>query len=552
MRLNAFLLGAAVAVTGTLASSWFPGTKAAYNKWHETELERWLSDHDIPYPTPADRADLESLVDKNWNDYVVEPYNSWDTASLNNYIQAKGKEASDGAAETRDALVSQVKSNWAHTEDNARHAYANVKEWIFDSWTESQLKAFCDRNGIPVPQPRTRDSLLQKARSGYETAAKKAGETAAYPGSWLYKSWAESDLKSWLDSNGFPAPQPSSRDKLIASVRRNSRLAFLKAQAESARASERARATYTTLTDTIIDAWGESQLKEFCDKNDISVPQGTRVNELRALVRKRRAEILGEGVGASAASAFGAATSRAGNEYAKASDGAAAAAEDAFNYAAGTWSESRIKAYLDARGVPIPQHSNVDALRALARKHAHKAAGGWGAWTLDDFSRENLKHYLMQHGDSAAKAVAEQKDASRDALVSAAHSVYSSASSAGGATFASVTSAIASATAAAKQSTFDAWTDTDLKAYLDSYGVPVPQGSNLEQLKALARKHSTYFRYGTSTPSETLFAKIGDTARQGWNWVAQQLDLGSQAAQQKAAEAGSAAKAKVSEAREEL
>ncbi|RCI14207.1 hypothetical protein L249_5948 [Ophiocordyceps polyrhachis-furcata BCC 54312] len=551
-RLNAFVLAAAVAASGALASNWFPGSKSAYNKWHETELERWLSDHDIPFPTPADRADLEGLVDKNWNDYVVEPYKSWDTAQLSNFVKDKGTEASVQAADTKDDLLAQVKSNWEETEDNARQAYTNIREWIFDTWSESQLKSFCDRNSITVPQPRTRDSLLQKARSGYETAAKKAGETAAYPGNWLYKTWAESDLKSWLDTHGFPAPQPSSRDRLIASVRRNSRIAYLKAQVQAAGARASAREAYASMTDAIIDTWSESKLKEFCDKNGVSVPQGTRVNELRALIRKHRAEALSEGVGANAASAFGAATSRAGNEYAKATDDASAAVEDAFNYAAGVWSESRLKAYLDARGVPVPQNSNVDTLRALARKHAHKAAGGLGAWTLDDFSRENLRQYLKQHGDDAAKAAADQKDASRDALVGAAQSVYSSASAAGGATFASVTSAIASATAAAKQSTFDAWTDTDLKAYLDSYGVSVPQGSNLEQLKAMARKQATYFKYGTSTPSETFFAKMGDTARQGWNWVVQQLELGSQAAQQKAAGAESAAKAKVSEARQEL
>ena len=70
--------------------------------------------------------------------------------------------------------------------------------------------------------------MLQKARSTYETAAQKAGETAAYPGNWLYESWSgrfpqslafaeliltyrsESDLKEWLDKHGIPAPQPTS------------------------------------------------------------------------------------------------------------------------------------------------------------------------------------------------------------------------------------------------------------------------------------------------------------------------------------------------------
>ncbi|KAJ6445516.1 stress response protein (Ish1) [Purpureocillium lavendulum] len=526
MRCLAPLLTVAMAASGVVASSWFPGSKAIYNKWHETELERWLSDHEIPYPTPADRKDLESLVEKNWNDLIIEPYNKWDTARLSSYLKAKGKDARADADEAKDSLVSQVKANWYETEEATQNGWANVKDWILDTWTESQLKSFCDKHGIPVPQPRHRDTILQKARSAYETAARKAGETASYPGNWLYASWSESDLKSWL--------------------------AYLNAQSQAASASASAQAAYATLTDMIIDAWSESQLKDFADKNGIPVPQGTRVNELRALLRKHRAEFLGDTVGASAKSAFGAATSNARNEYAKATDSASLAAQDAFNQAVGLWSESRLKAYLDARGVPVPQRSSVDDLRALVRKHSHKAASGWTAWTFDDFSRKNLEEYLSKHGDKAARTAAKKKDASRDDLVKAAQSAYSSASTAGGATYASATSYISSATAAAKDSAFDSWSHSDLKAYLDSYGVPVPQGSKIDELRALARRQSTYFKHGTSSPGGTIFAKIEETAREGWNWISHQLNLGSQAAQEKAAEAEAVVKAKAKQAREEL
>ncbi|KFA63910.1 hypothetical protein S40285_03785 [Stachybotrys chlorohalonatus IBT 40285] len=552
MRYLNIALVVGIVAGGVTASSWFPGSKAAYNKWHETELERWLSDNNIPYPTPADRKDLESLVEKNWNDYVIEPYNNWDTAQLNGFLKAKGQEASSDAQQAKESLVSQVKANWYETEEKSHNAWASVKDWILDSWTESQLKSFCDKHGIPVPQPRHRDTLLQKARSNYETVAKKVGETTAYPGNWLYESWSESDLKEWLDTHGFPAPQPSTRDKLVASVRRNSRLAYLRGQEQAARASDSAQATYASLTDMVIDAWSESQLKEFADKNSIPVPQGTKINELRALVRKHRAEILGDNVASSASSAYGAATSNAQNQYAKASDSASLAAQDAFNQATDTWSESRLKAYLDARGVPVPHGSTKDQLRANVRKNAHKAASGWTAWTFDDFSYENLKNYLASSGNSAAKQAAEKKDATRDELLSAAQSAYSSASSAGGSNYASATSYLSAATASAKKGTFDAWTETELKAYLDSYGIPIPQGSKVEDLKAKARKQSTYFKYGTSSPSETIFAKIGETAREGWNWVASQLNLGSEAAKQKAAEAEAAAKTKADGIRQEL
>lgn len=552
MRYLNLALAVGIVAGGVSASSWFPGSKAAYNKWHETELERWLSDNNIPYPAPANRKDLESLVEKNWNNYVVEPYNNWDTAQLSGYLQAKGKEASADTQQAKDSLLSQVKANWYETEEKAHTSWGSVKDWILDTWTDSQLKTFCDKNGIPVPQPRHRDTLLQKARSNYETVAKKVGETTAYPGNWLYESWTESDLKEWLDTHGFPAPQPSSRDKLIASVRRNSRLAYLRTQEQAAQASESAQASYASLTDMVIDAWGESQLKEFLDKNSIPVPQGTKVNELRALVRKHRADIVGDTAASTVSSAFGAATSNAQNQYAKASDSASLAAQDAFNQATNTWSESRLKAYLDARGVPVPHGSTKDQLRAHVRKHAHKASTGWTAWTFDDYSYENLKNYLASSGNAAAKQVAEKKDATRDELLSAVQSAYSSASSAGGSNYASATSYLASATATAKKNTFDSWTETELKSYLDSYGIPVPQGSKLEDLKSKARKQATYFKYGTSSPSETIFAKIGESAREGWNWVASQLNMGSEAAKQKASEAEAAAKAKAEGLKQEL
>lgn len=399
-----------------------------------------------------------------------------------------------------------------------------------------------------VPQPRQRDSVLAKARSNYETIAKKFGETTAYPGDWLYDTWSESDLKSWLDTNGFPAPQPSSRDKLIASVRRNSRLAYLQAQSAAESVTSSAQAAYATLTDMVIDGWSESQLKEFCDKNAIPVPQGTKVNELRALVRKNRAEILGDNVSGKANKAYGAATSNVQSQYASATDSASSAAQEAFNQAIGYWSDTRLKAYLDARGVPVPQESKRDELIALSRKYAHKASSGFSVWTFDDYTYENLKDYLAKNGNAAAQAAAKKKDATRDDLVSAAQSAYSSASTAGSSNYAQATNYMAQVAEKSKDTAFDTWTESQLKSYLDSYGIPVPQGSKIEQLKAEARKQATYFTYGTTTPGQTVLAKLGAAFRDSRDWVYEQLALGSAAAKDKAAEA----EAKANQAKKEL
>ncbi|KAH7400590.1 hypothetical protein DE146DRAFT_653432 [Phaeosphaeria sp. MPI-PUGE-AT-0046c] len=295
------------------ANSWFG--KAVYDKWHETELERWLSDHGIPHPSPSDRKNLQTTVKDNWNDKIVTPYYSWDAQSLQNYLTLKGQQAKKGTEKDVKSLAEQVKVYWTETEDSANQAYGSVKEWIFDTWSDSQLKAFADKNGIPVPQPRQRDSLLRAVRENYQAAATKLGETAAYPGDWLYSSWSDSDIKAWLDERGYNVPQPTTRDSLIASLRRQSRLASENAQGAYAQVSSSAAAAQQSLSDALLDSWSDSQIKQWADSNGIKVPQGSKRNELLALARKHRARLYGDSASATIESAYGAATSQAGNQY---------------------------------------------------------------------------------------------------------------------------------------------------------------------------------------------------------------------------------------------
>ncbi|KAI9831858.1 MAG: hypothetical protein M1826_002890 [Phylliscum demangeonii] len=553
MKLLSSVLVLALATELAVASNWF--SRAAYNSWHQTELERWLSDNDIPYASPADRKDLEEVIKKNWNSKVSTPYTGWDVKQLQSYLKERGHEIAENSDQTQEGLVAQVKSYWYETEDQAQDAWTSVKTWIFDSWTDSQLKSFLDRHGIPAPQPRKRDNLLAAVRNNYDSAAKKAGETASYPGNWLYESWSESDLKAWLDERGIPAPQPTSRDRLIASVRRNARLAVLSGQGIGASATSAVKgaasagssavkgaassassavsgaasavssavgSTADTVNDAVFDTWSDSRIKEWADKNGIKVPQGTTRNELLALARKNRAYLTEDDVSGKVANAFGAATSKVASEAAKATDTVKETVVDLFNSAIGTWSDSRLKAYLDARGVPVPQSGKRDELIAAVRLNRHKAATGGSAWTFDTWTVENLRTWLSTNGDKAAKKASAKAGATREELVKQAQDSYAAASKTGGKGYASMTSAIAAATDYAKDTTFGTWTDSDLKAYLDGYGIPVPQGTKTEELKALARRQSTYFRYGTSSPSGTLLARL----QEGAQWVLEQLKIG--------------------------
>ena len=95
-------------------------------------MERWLSDHSVPYPTPADRKDLENLVKSNWDSKIATPYHDWETPQLQSYLKAKGADTQTAAATNKDSLVKQVQAYWTETSDSASNSYNSVKDWIFD------------------------------------------------------------------------------------------------------------------------------------------------------------------------------------------------------------------------------------------------------------------------------------------------------------------------------------------------------------------------------------------------------------------------------------
>jgi len=151
-----------------------------------------------------------------------------------------------------------------------------------------------------------------------------------------------------------------------------------------------------------------------------------------------------------------------------------------------------------------------------------------------------LRKWLSSQNNKAAN----KAGATRDDLAKAAQEQYASASKSGGSAYASVTSYLASATDAAKDNTFDTWSASDLKSYLDSYGVPTYQGSTVNELRAMAKRNANYFRYGTSGPADTIVARIQHAGQ----WVLDQLQIGGARGSAAVAEQASTAKHAASEA----
>lgn len=288
------------------------------------------------------------------------------------------------------------------------------------SWTESQIKAWLDYHKIPNPSPRTRDSLLHTARANYAKAAEKAGETATYPGNWLYSQWSDSDLKAWLDERGVPVPQPGNRDKLIATLRRNSKIAADKASQQYASASKSAAGAAQSLSDQLLESWSDSQIKEWADRNGIKVPQGSKRNELIALARKHSASLTGNNAKDSAASAYGAATSSAGNYYAEATQGAYSQFQYYYDVIAnnlGFASEEAKKSLSSASSVASASASSASSVASVSASSASSVASA---------SASSLSSSASKYGPKSASSLsASASSASSVASVSASKSASS-------------------------------------------------------------------------------------------------------------------------------
>ena len=145
-----------------------------------------------------------------------------------------------------------------------------------------------------------------------------------------------------------------------------------------------------------------------------------------------------------------------------------------------------------------------------------------------------FRKYLSSQNNKAGK----KAGATREELQKAAQDSYSSASKAGGSNYDSVTSYLAASTDAAKDMTFDTWSDSELKSYLDSYGIKNYQGSTTNELKAMARRNAQYFRHGTNTPGGGIFARI----QGGAQWVLDQLKIGAASGRKESEKAADAVK----------
>ena len=143
MRFSSFIFCATLVVT--VLASWFSPDKpgmycmptrmtatltaySVYTHWDSSQLRTWLRGRGIEPPTGFTQKELQALVKLNWN----------------------------------------TVQTWTQEQyDRVQHALGSIRDDVFDTWEESQLRDFLLEQGVVAPSG-PREKLVLAAKQHYQ------------------------------------------------------------------------------------------------------------------------------------------------------------------------------------------------------------------------------------------------------------------------------------------------------------------------------------------------------------------------------------------------
>ncbi|KAK2465130.1 hypothetical protein APHAL10511_002822 [Amanita phalloides] len=321
-----------------------------YASWSPAQLQAWLEEHHVRVPSPSSltHSDLLALVAENWD----------------------------------------AASKWTYDQyESAQQAFADVREDIFDKWDESQLRQFLLRQGVVAAKgPREHLVLLVKERyKSYKDAASSLASRASSAASsatpavaqatkdafralddskdYVYSTWSDSQLRSYLEKKGLLKPEEQKNGEHLLSMMRDA---------------------YAAVADPIYDAWSDLAMHDWLVAHGVIKADAEKDRDrLRALMNKYYYKI-GDSVWS-------------------------------------TWSDSQLKEWLVEHGYikSDAQITRDKMIKIVADNYLAARNTFWDAWTDSD-----LRDWLVQRGYLRSDAQAERNELIK--LANDKYNIYSS------------------------------------------------------------------------------------------------------------------------------
>ncbi|KDN48073.1 hypothetical protein RSAG8_03089, partial [Rhizoctonia solani AG-8 WAC10335] len=274
MKISALL--AVTLLASSASASWFssePDTPYEYTKWNQAQLEQWLKDHNVQAPQGASQKQLKDLVQENWNSAqtwsearvnqaskALTDIKDWDESQLRSFLVDQGIVAPSGpkeklvvsakqyyrsyasAASSLSAAASATASTAvygdhgyqasksassasrsassvaASSSARAAKALEDSKDYVYSSWSDSDLRAYLEKHGVVKTQAQlTREQLLaQMLKSMREKLQKLVKDNYLSAKDTAWHGWSDSEMRQWLIDNGYLRSDAQvKRDELV-------------------------------------------------------------------------------------------------------------------------------------------------------------------------------------------------------------------------------------------------------------------------------------------------------------------------------------------------
>ncbi|KAF8759756.1 putative stress-responsive nuclear envelope protein [Rhizoctonia solani] len=284
----------AVTLLATTASaSWFssePETPYEYAKWNQAQLEQWLKDHNIQAPQGATQKQLKDLVQDNWNsaqswtearvnqasktlaDLKESAFDTWDESQLRSFLVDHGVVAPSGPKEKLIVSAKQYYRSYASAVSSlSAAASATASTAVYGDYGYQASKSASSAS----------QSASAAAASGSARAAKALEDSKDY----IYSTWSDSDLRAYLEKQGVVKTQAQlTREQLLAQMRTAYAAAatlsthqwlvdhgIIKSDYEKNRDKliEQLQRYYYGTTDTVYSTWSDNQLRDWLVQHNI-------------------------------------------------------------------------------------------------------------------------------------------------------------------------------------------------------------------------------------------------------------------------------------------
>lgn len=233
------------------------------------------------------------------------------------------------------------------------------------------------------------------------------------------------------------------------------------------------------LRDDIFDNWSHSQIDEWLKSHKLK--SSSSYDEAKAMAIKNKDLLIGDIKGwldeaGQVASPF----------LAKSKDQIYSTKDAIFEQTAKTWSDLRLREFLEARGITGYTDATRDQLLDAVNKYKKLAVNNnfFGTWSFDALSSDDIKQWFAKQGNKI--------EGTRQNLVSSAQDYLQQVKDNG----IDAVESTKDMWNRNKKAAFDTWSDSDLKDFLTSFGEKVDSVTDRNQLLEKAQHNYNYFVYG--------------------------------------------------------